>query len=166
LIRVVVDDLAFLEVDAVVRPADQALEPASSSAARMDQMAGEELLRQRRVSSPLEVGSAVVTGGGELAAPYVIHVVIKDQEINPGRDTVERSLQSAWHRATEWQLARVATPLVGTGAGQLTLEDAAKLIKNTLAKRQQTAYPSEIQVVLDNEHDRELVAVILEQAAV
>jgi O-acetyl-ADP-ribose deacetylase (regulator of RNase III) len=132
----------------------------------MDQMAGEEFLRQRRVSSPLEVGSAVVTGSGELAAPYVIHVVIKDQEINAGRDTVERALQSAWHRATEWQLARVATPLVGTGAGQLTLEDAAELIKNTLAERQQTAYPSDIQVVLDNEHDRELVAVILEQAAV
>lgn len=166
MIRVVVDDLAFLEVDAVVRPADQALEPASSTAARMDQMAGEEFLRQRRVSSPLEVGSAVVTGSGELAAPYVIHVVIKDQEINAGRDTVERALQSAWHRATEWQLARVATPLVGTGAGQLTLEDAAELIKNTLAERQQTAYPSEIQVVLDNEHDRESVAVILEQAAV
>ena len=132
----------------------------------MDQMAGEEFLRQRRVSSPLEVGSAVVTGSGELAAPYVIHVVIKDQEINAGRNTVERALQSAWHRATEWQLARVATPLVGTGAGQLTLEDAAELIKNTLAERQQPAYPSEIQVVLDSEHDRELVAVILEQAAV
>lgn len=166
MIRVVVDDLAFLEVDAVVRPADQVLGPASSSASRMDHMAGDEFLQQRKVSSPLEVGSAVVTGSGELASPFVIHVVIKGDQTNAGRDTVERALQSAWHRATEWQLARVATPLVGTGAGQLTLEDAAELIKRTLAERPQTAYPAEVQVVLDRDHDRELVAVILEQAAV
>jgi O-acetyl-ADP-ribose deacetylase (regulator of RNase III) len=166
LIRIIVDDLAFLEVDAVVRPADQVLEPASSSAARMDHMAGEEFIRQCRVSSPLEVGSAVVTGSGELAAGYVIHLVIKGDEINAGRDTVERALQSAWHRANEWQLARVATPLVGAGVGQLTLEDAAGLLKHTLAKRPQTAYPSEVQVVLDREHDRDLVTGILEQAAV
>ena len=166
MIHVSVDDLAFLEVDAVVRPADQVLEPASSSAAHMDHMAGEEFLRQRRVSSPLEVGSAVITGSGELAAGYVIHVVIKGAEINADRDTVERALQSAWHRATEWQLARVATPLVGTGVGQMTVEDAAALLKHTLATRPQTAYPSEVQVVLDQELDRDLVAGILEQAAV
>ena len=47
-----------------------------------------------------------------------------------------------------------------------TKEDAAELIKRTLAKRPQTAFPSEVQVVLDGEHDRELVAGILEQAAV
>jgi len=166
LIRVIVDDLAFLEVDAVVRPSDQVLEPASSSAARMDHIAGDEFVHQRRVSSPLEAGSAVVTGSGELTVPYVIHVVIKDAEVNADRDTIERALQSAWHRATEWQLACVATPLVGTGAGQLTLEGAAELLKRTLDTRPQTAYPSEVQVVLDREHDRELVAVILEEAAV
>ena len=166
MIRVVVDDLAFLEVDAVVRPSDQLLEPASSSAARTDHMAGEEFLQQRRVASPLEVGSAVVTGSGELAAPYVIHVVIKGDDVNADRDTVERALRSAWHRATEWQLARVATPLVGTGAGQLTLEGAAELLKHTLDARPQNAYPSEVQVVLDREHDRELVADILDAAAV
>ena len=165
MIRVLVDDLAFLEVDAVVRPSDQVLEPASLSAGRTDHMAGEEFLQQRRVASPLEVGSAVVTGGGELAAPYVIHVIIKGDEINADRDTVERALQSAWHRATEWQLARVATPLVGTGPGQLTIEGAAELLKHTLDARPQTAYPSEVQVVLDGEHDRDLVARILEETA-
>ena len=166
MIHVTVDDLAFLEVDAVVRPADQVLGPATSSAAHMDHMAGEEFLQQRRVSSPLEVGSAVVTGSGELAAGYVIHLVIKGAEINASRDTVERALQSAWHRATEWQLARVATPLVGAGVGQMTVEDAAALLKHTLATRPQTAYPSEVQVVLDQELDRDLVTGILEQAAV
>jgi hypothetical protein len=48
----------------------------------------------------------------------------------------------------------------------MTVEDAAALLKHTLATRPQTAYPSEVQVVLDQELDRDLVAGILEQAAV
>lgn len=166
MIRVVVDDLAFLEVDAVVRPSDRALEPASSSAARLDQMAGEEFARQRTVSNPLDIGSAVVTNGGDLKAPFVIHVVIKSEDINPDRDSVERAWQSAWHRATEWQLSRIATPVVGSGPGQLSLEDAAGLLKTSLSTRPQFAYPSELHVVLERESDRETVAGILEEAPV
>lgn len=166
MIRLIVDDVAFLEVDAVVRPSDQVLEPVSSSATHLDHMAGEKFLQQRRVTAPLEIGSAVVTGSGELAAPYVIHIVIKDDEVNADRESVGRALQSAWHRATEWQLTRVATPLVGAGPGQLTIEDAAGLLKQSLDERPQAAYPSEIHVVLDRENDRDLVAGILQEAPV
>lgn len=162
MIRVVVDDLAFLEVDAVLRPADQALDPVSVAASRLDEMAGGSFADQRRLSGPLEVGSAVVTQGGELSSPYVIHVVIKGDEVNPDRQTVERGLQSAWHRATEWQLSRVATPLVGSGAGQMTVEDAANLLKQTLGTRAHTDFPTEVQVVVDREDDKDLIAPILE----
>ena len=162
MIQVVVDDLAFVEVDAVLRPANQSLDPVSVAASRLDEMAGRSFVDQRRLSGSLEVGSAVVTQGGELSSPYIIHVVIKGDEINADRHTVERALQSAWHRATEWQLARVATPLVGSGPGQLTVEAAADLLKQTLGDRPQADYPAEVQVVVDREDDKALIARILE----
>lgn len=161
MIRVVVDDLAFLEVDAVLRPANHALEPISTAANLLDRMAGDEFAGQRRVSAPLEVGSAVVTAAGELAAPYVLHLVIGDAETNPDRHTIERALTSAWHRAAEWQLARIATPLIGAGAGQLDPEQAAGLLRATLEARTRRDYPVEVQLVVDHQTDRDLLSALL-----
>ena len=78
MIHVVVDDLATIKADAVVRAADQSLGPSSPAMARLDERAGPRFADQRRVSSSLKAGSAVVTGGGDLPAPFVLHVVIQD----------------------------------------------------------------------------------------
>ena len=161
MILVVVDDLAFLEVDAVLRPANHTLDPASSVSTRLDQLAGQTFSAIRQVASPLEIGSAVVTTGGELAAPYVVHVVITTDQVNADRSAVRRALASAWHRTTEWQLARVATPLVGSGAGQLSLEDAAELMRDSLQSRSREDFPTEVQLVLEREADKDIVDEIM-----
>ncbi len=165
MIRVVVDDLAFLKVDAVVRPANHTLDPASSASTRLDQIAGLTFADVRQVAAPLEIGSAVVTTAGELAAPFVLHLVISTDQINADRSSVQRALASAWHRATEWQLSRVAMPLVGSGAGQLTLEDAAELLQNSLRSRPQADYPTEIQLVVDRDADRDLLDEVLRRGS-
>ena len=77
MIRIVVDDLAFLAVDAVLRPTNEALDPITPTLLRLDRAAGEAFQRQRRVHTPLDAGAAVVTGAGDLAADYVVHVVIQ-----------------------------------------------------------------------------------------
>ena len=60
----------------------------------------------------------MVTGGGDLAAGFVLHVVIADERGPAGRDRiVRRALVSAWQRAADWGLRRLAAPLVGAGAG-------------------------------------------------
>ena len=46
-ITVIVDDLAFLAVDAVVRPADESLAPLTSEGSRLDRLAGERFAAQR-----------------------------------------------------------------------------------------------------------------------
>ncbi|MDF3052775.1 MAG: hypothetical protein K0S19_880, partial [Geminicoccaceae bacterium] len=106
MIHVIVDDLASIRADAILRPADSSLGPTSPAGARLDDRAGPRFAEQRRVSSWLKAGSAVVTGSGDLAAPFVLHVVIQDPEIATGRDVVRRALVSAWQRATDWELGR------------------------------------------------------------
>ena len=44
----------------------------------------------------------------DLAAPYVLHVIIQDAQTLTTRDTVRRALDSAWQQAAEWGLASVA----------------------------------------------------------
>ena len=162
MIRVVVDDLAFVPVDAVLRPANDLLEPVTPAGSRLDQQAGPGFTDQRRVQSPLAAGAAVVTGAGDLTARFVVHAIIQTSTTNPARDVIRRALLSAWQRASDWELRAVATPLVGAGAGQLSTEEAASLLSETFVQhRAHAAFPTEIQIVLDSETDRATVQAVV-----
>ena len=160
MIHVLVDDLASIQADAVVRPADETLGPTSPMIIRLDERAGPRFADQRRVSSALRAGSAVVTGSGDLTAPFVLHVVVRDRDIQTGRDVVRRALVSAWQRATDWELGTIAAPLVGADSGQLTIEEAATLLAETFPAAAE-GFPSELTIVVDQDADRVLVEAIL-----
>ena len=162
MIEVVVDDLAFVRADAVLRPADEHLEPVQGAAVRLDAQAGERFTQLRKVQNPLVVGAAVVTGGGDLTAPLVVHAVIQSREENVSADTVRRALTSAWQRAAQFQLMSIAMPLVGVGAGQLPIEDAARILRETWndsARRPE--FPAALIVVVERERDREEILPML-----
>lgn len=162
MIRVVVDDLAFLKVDAVLRPADEHLEPATPTAVRLDAQAGPRLLEQRRLQTPLEAGAAVVTGAGDLAAPFVIHLVVLSRVQAVSRTTIRRALVSAWQRAEAWQLLRVAAPLVGAGPGGLALEEVAGLLAETWHAGFEAGISSRsLDIVVDQEAERAIVEAIV-----
>jgi O-acetyl-ADP-ribose deacetylase (regulator of RNase III) len=163
-ILVIVDDLASTEADAVLRPADESLGPVSPAISRLDEHAGPRFAEQRRLTTPLKAGAAVVTGSGDLKAPLVLHVIIKDLEAGVGREVVRRALISAWQRATDWELRTIAAPLVGAGAGALSLEDAATLLAETFPALE-SGCPSELHIVVDRDADRELVEAIVRRIA-
>ncbi len=152
-IRVVVDDLAFVDADAILRPADAALEALTPAMRRLDEHGGAAFTALRRVGMPFDAGAAVVTGGGELAAAFVVHLVLQDAQTAASRDTIQRALISAWQRAAEWQLSHVACPPVGVGPGQLALEESVALLAETLG-RAATA-PERVTLVVEREHEQE-----------
>jgi O-acetyl-ADP-ribose deacetylase (regulator of RNase III) len=163
-ILVVVDDLAATMADAVLRPADESLRPASPAAARLDEHAGPRFAEQRRVTTPLKAGAAVVTGGGNLKSPLVVHVIIRDPDAGVARDTVRRALVSAWQRASDWELKTIAAPLIGAGAGELSLEESATLLAETFPASE-TGCPSELRIIVERDGDRELVEAIVRRIA-
>jgi O-acetyl-ADP-ribose deacetylase len=163
-ILVIVDDLATTTADAVLRPADESLGPLTPAMSRLDEQAGPRFAEQRRLTTPLKAGAAVVTGGGDLRAPYVLHVVIRDPDSRVARDVVRRALVSAWQRATDWDLSTIAAPLVGAGAGQLSMEEAATLLAETFPT-EQTGCPTELHIVVEREADREQVEAIIRRIA-
>jgi O-acetyl-ADP-ribose deacetylase (regulator of RNase III) len=157
-IRVVVGDLAREPADAVVRPADAGLAPVGPAAARLDEIGGERFAAQRRTATPLEAGAAVVTGGGDLPAGFALHVVIADERGPAGADRIRRALVSAWQRAEDRQLGRLATPLVGADGGSLTSSEAASLLMETF--HDQADKRLELVIVV-GEADREAVEAIV-----
>jgi O-acetyl-ADP-ribose deacetylase (regulator of RNase III) len=160
-ITVVVDDLATIAVDAVLRPAGESLEPLAAVATRLDHLAGQRFADQHRVSSPLEAGAAVVTGGGDLRAPFVIHVVIRDSARPVARTTVRRGLVSAWQQAGAWGLGRIAAPLVGVDGGLLSLEESATLLVETFPRPGAADNPAELCIVVERQEDRDVVEAIV-----
>jgi O-acetyl-ADP-ribose deacetylase (regulator of RNase III) len=163
-IQVVVDDLARMRTDAVLRPADENLSPLTEAISRLDQQAGARFAEQRRLSTPLKAGAAVVTGSGDLPAPFVLHAVIRDPDARVSREVVRRALVSAWERATDWELGVIATPLVGAGVDQLSTEEAATLLAETFPDGA-GGCPFELRIVVERETDRDVVEAIVRRTA-
>lgn len=162
MIRVVVDDLAFLPADAIVRPATAELEPTTPALRRLEQMGGPEFLRQLRVETGLAVGAAVVTAaGGDLPAEFVIHAVIQSREEPVTRRGVARAWRSALERAREWGFTRLTVPPLGLGAGNLTLEVAAELLLGELCDVPARAAPAEVAIVVETEDQRQVFEALL-----
>ncbi|HEU5303259.1 MAG TPA: macro domain-containing protein [Gemmatimonadales bacterium] len=155
-----VDDLAQVEADAIVRPADEILNPVGPAVSRLDQRAGPRFAEQRHLANPLKAGAAVVTGGGDLAAPFVLHIVIRDSDSRTGREVVRKALVSAWQRATDWELGTLASPLVGVDSGDLTLEEAATLLAETFPA-DPGGWPKELHIVVDRDADRDVIEAIV-----
>ncbi|HEY8257146.1 MAG TPA: macro domain-containing protein [Gemmatimonadales bacterium] len=156
-ITVVMDDLASLRADAVVRQADADLGPADPTAILLDAMGGDAFALLRRNTTPLEAGAAVVTGGGDLRTPLVLHIVVSDPVRKVGRELLRKGLVSAWQRAGDWGLTTIATPLVGVGTGQLTLQESATLLVETFPKGGE----SRLQIVVTREADLAAVEAIV-----
>ena len=157
MIRVVVDDLAFLACDAIVRPATTRLDPTTPVVRRLEQVGGNEFVGRLQVHKDLAVGSAVVTGGGgDLPAEFVIHAVIRSDTEPVSPTSVARAWLSALHQAQEWEFAHLTVPPLGTGAGNLSIEAAAEIMVTVLkAHAESAAYPSSVSIVVESPEDRE-----------
>src|SRR5438094_739431 len=164
-IRVVVDDLAFLPSDAIVRPATTRLDPTTPAVRRLEQVGGPEFTAHMRLQKELAVGAAVVTaGGGDLPAEVVIHAVIRSDTEPVTREGVARAWQSALERAREWEFARLTVPPLGTGAGNLAVEDAAEVMVQVLKVHGgSAAFPADVAIVVETPEDREAFEAALQR---
>jgi O-acetyl-ADP-ribose deacetylase (regulator of RNase III) len=156
-IRVVLDDLAFLAAEAIVRPATARLDATTPTVRRLETVGGTGFTGQLRLQKELPVGAAVVTaGGGDLPAEFVIHAVIQSDTEPVTRDAVTRAWRSALHQALEWEFTSLSVPPIGTGAGNLTVEDAADIMVPLLkAHLGSAAFPANVSIVVETAADRD-----------
>jgi O-acetyl-ADP-ribose deacetylase (regulator of RNase III) len=154
-IRVVVDDLAFRAADAIVRPATARLDPTTPVLSRLERVGGAEFTGHLRIQKELAVGAAVVTaGGGDLPAEFVIHAVIQSDTEPITRDGVARAWRAALHQAQAWEFASLTVPPIGTGAGNLAVEDAAEVMVEVLKFHAGSArFPSDVSIVVETPED-------------
>jgi len=114
-IHVVTGDLASVMADAVVRPATTRLEPLTAALRQLDAAAGPKFVEQATVRRELPPGAAVVTGAGDLAAEFVVHLVLGTAEDDVTIDTLRRATEAALWQCTQWQIVILAVPVPAIG---------------------------------------------------
>ena len=134
-------DVAELEVDAIIVPANESLFMTSPVARAVKRAAGEGVELEALRQGPVEPGSAVVTGGGGLAAPYVIHAVAVGHELRGDATTLDAALGAAFDIAGRLSLRRLAMTPIGLERGAFAAEDAAAHLVDLIEARARQGEP-------------------------
>lgn len=135
-----VGDLTEETVDAIVNAANATLLGGGGVDGAIHRRGGPAILeecrriREDRFPDGLPTGKAVMTGGGDLAASYVIHTVGPIYGLNEGRDAelLADCYRNSIELAVEKGLTTIAFPSISTGAFYYPKHEAAPVVANTV----------------------------------
>ena len=162
MIDVRVDDLAFYEGEAIARPVNALLGATTPVMRKLEVAAGSAFTDTVRVSEPMQVGSAVVTSAGDLRVELLIHGVVSSDDEPATRGTVRRALLSALQRAAAFQIRELAMAPFGLGAGNLSIEDSAEIMRDVIAEHmKRSAYPARVVVIAESALEEQVLRAAL-----
>jgi O-acetyl-ADP-ribose deacetylase len=150
------DDLVFASGDAIAWPVSAELKAVTPLLRRLEAAGGSALAAQLRVQEPLPVGSAVVTGAGDLGVELLISAVVSSDTEPASRAGVRRAFTSALQRAGDWQIEHLVCTPFGLGAGNLDVEESAEIMVRALAEHVARArFPAKITVIVETPLEHE-----------
>ena len=121
-------DIAEVEVDAVANAANDALWMGAGVAGALKRAGGDEIEREAMARGPIELGTAVATTAGRLAARYVVHGAVMGQDLRTNAELVRRTTRSCLELADDLGCRSLALPAFGTGVGGFDLVDCARIM--------------------------------------
>jgi O-acetyl-ADP-ribose deacetylase (regulator of RNase III) len=127
-------EIAELEVDALVVPANESLFMTARAAASVKRHGGDGIERAAVAQGPILPGNAVATDAGMLAAAYVIHAVGVGHDRIADRARLSSAVRAALDFAEPLQLRRMAFALIGTEHGAFVTADAADILLEELTR--------------------------------
>jgi O-acetyl-ADP-ribose deacetylase (regulator of RNase III) len=112
-------DITDWEVDAIVNAANSTLVMGAGVASAIKRKGGviieEEALRQ----GPVEVGEAVLTTGGNLAATHIIHGAVMGPDLKTDVEIIAKTTRAILALADKHRITSIALPALGTGVGHI-----------------------------------------------
>lgn len=125
-------DICDLEVDAIVNAANLSLWMSTGVGGALKRAGGDTIEFAAVRQAPVPLGGAIVTPAGKLAAKAVIHAVSLDRDRRTSGPVIEAAVRSAMARAREIDATSIAFPALGTGVGGFPLEEAARIMVETV----------------------------------
>lgn len=127
-IKLVEGDITELDTDAITNAANSALILGAGVAGAIARKGGSNIQRECNAIGRCEVGKAVITGGGNLKARYVIHAVGPRMGEGNEHAKLASAIRSVLKLAEEKQLNSVALPAISTGIFGFPLTECAQIM--------------------------------------
>src|SRR5438445_157804 len=125
-------DITDWEVDAIINAASSTLAMATGVASTIKRKGGviieEEAMRQ----GPVEIGEAVLTTGGNLAATHVIHAAVMGPDFKTDGEQIATTTRAVLALAAKHRITSLALPALGTGVGHVPPAVSASAMLNAV----------------------------------
>jgi len=125
-------DISDWEVDAIVNAANSTLSMSTGVASAIKRKGGviieEEAMRQ----GPVEIGEAVLTTGGNLAATHVIHAAVMGPDLKTDGEQITATTKAVLALASKHRITSMALPALGTGVGHVPPGVSANAMLNAV----------------------------------
>lgn len=157
MIEVVQGRLVDARSEAILRPVGSDLMAVTAAGREVDLQAGDSVRRRLAALGEVPVGGAVVTPGGGVEVPFLIHAVVQSRDEAPTSAIVRLALTNGLRRAAEWEIRTLALPPLGVGVGQMDAEGAARdMVALLLEHMGATGFPATATVVTPGAYEAEV----------
>ncbi|TVR55066.1 MAG: hypothetical protein EA421_07345 [Gemmatimonadales bacterium] len=156
-VRVLMVDPLEVEGDALLRSVGEGLEGVTPLCRRIGVQAGESILARLRGMEEAPVGAALVTPGGGILPPFLIHLVIRSVDEAISTAGVARALRNALRQAAGWEMDHLVLPPIGMGAGNLSAETGARVTMEVLREHaDESPFPSRLTLPVPGSYEEDL----------
>ncbi len=127
MIEVLDADITSLEVDAIANAANTRLLHGGGVAGAISRAGGSAIDRESALKSPIGLGEAVETSGGDMPCRWVIHAATMELGGPTSAEIIRRATASTLALAESLGARSLALVAFGTGVGGFSLEQAARI---------------------------------------
>jgi O-acetyl-ADP-ribose deacetylase (regulator of RNase III) len=130
-IQVAQGDITDFRGDAIVNAANNRLVLGAGVAGAIARKGGPSIQKECDEHGPIRVGEAAITGAGDLPVKYVIHAAAMGDE-PASRASIEGATRHSLELADRHGVKTVAFPILASGVAGFPLEDAARIMVETI----------------------------------
>ena len=146
-------DITELRVDAIVNAANNQLLMGGGVAGAIKKKGGKIIEEEALAKGPVEIGQAITTGAGELAAKYIIHAATMGMDFKTDEVKIRNACKNSLYAANQLKINSIAFPALGCGTGGFALLASAKIMAQEVLKhlRQKNTTLGEVVFCLNNQ---------------
>jgi O-acetyl-ADP-ribose deacetylase (regulator of RNase III) len=127
-LKVVRGDITQMSADAIVNSANNDLVLGGGVSGAISRLAGPSVQEECHKIGTIPLGTAAVTGGGNLTSKWILHAAVNPLGLWADAKSVRTALRAALVKAAELGVKRLAMPALGTGAGALPIAQCADIL--------------------------------------
>jgi len=133
-IKVVMGDITELRADAIVNAANNKLLMGGGVAGAIKRKGGKIIEEEAVKKGPIEIGQAIQTGAGELAAKYIIHAATMGMDFKTDEIMIRNACKNSLRLAVELKIHSIVFPALGCGTGGFEFLASAKIMAQEVLK--------------------------------